>query len=136
MLLNATNQPKSTVELGYMCPRGLSGPPNIDKIQSRKLNLAGLEQNCTCMHNQITGPNREDRTSWHKIRTAYGQRAERLARYRRRTERYLRESYDLPRTGTLVNKYHFQQICRMFEIYVVALAGLIPLQGDLVFPLE
>ena len=22
----ATNQPKSTVELGYMCPRGLSGP--------------------------------------------------------------------------------------------------------------
>ena len=25
MLSNATNQPKSTVELGYMCPRGLSG---------------------------------------------------------------------------------------------------------------
>ena len=23
---NATNQPKSTVELGYMCPRGLLGP--------------------------------------------------------------------------------------------------------------
>ena len=27
MLSNATNQPKSTVELGYMCSRGLSGPP-------------------------------------------------------------------------------------------------------------
>ena len=26
MLSNATNQPKSTVELGYMCPRGLIGP--------------------------------------------------------------------------------------------------------------
>ena len=26
MLKTATNQPKSTVELGYMCPRGLSGP--------------------------------------------------------------------------------------------------------------
>ena len=25
MLSNATNQPKSTVELGYMCPRGLTG---------------------------------------------------------------------------------------------------------------
>ena len=29
MLSNATNQPKSTVELGYMCPRGLSGPPEV-----------------------------------------------------------------------------------------------------------
>ena len=28
-LKNATNQPKSTVELGYMCPRGLSGPPAV-----------------------------------------------------------------------------------------------------------
>ena len=27
--LNATNQPKSTVELGYMCPRGLVGPPAV-----------------------------------------------------------------------------------------------------------
>ena len=29
---NATNQPKSTVELGFMCPRGLqnvSGPPTV-----------------------------------------------------------------------------------------------------------
>ena len=26
---NATNQPRSTVELGYMCPRGLSGPPAL-----------------------------------------------------------------------------------------------------------
>ena len=26
MLSNATNQPKSIVELGYMCPRGLTGP--------------------------------------------------------------------------------------------------------------
>ena len=29
MLSNATNQPKSTVELGYMCPRGLLGPPAV-----------------------------------------------------------------------------------------------------------
>ena len=29
MLSNATNQPRSTVELGYMCPRGLSGPPAV-----------------------------------------------------------------------------------------------------------
>ena len=29
MLSNATNQPKSTLELGYMCPRGLSGPPSV-----------------------------------------------------------------------------------------------------------
>ena len=29
MLSIATNQPKSTVELGYMCPRGLSGPPAV-----------------------------------------------------------------------------------------------------------
>ena len=28
-LKNATNQPKSTVELGYMCPRGLTGPPAV-----------------------------------------------------------------------------------------------------------
>ena len=27
--LNATNQPKSTVERGYMCPRGLTGPPAV-----------------------------------------------------------------------------------------------------------
>ena len=26
---NATNQPKSTVELGYMCPQGLTGPPAV-----------------------------------------------------------------------------------------------------------
>ena len=29
MLSNATNQPKSSVELGYMFPRGLSGPPEV-----------------------------------------------------------------------------------------------------------
>ena len=29
MLSNDTNQPKSTVELGYMCPRGLTGPPAV-----------------------------------------------------------------------------------------------------------
>ena len=27
--LNATNQPKSTIELGYMCPRELTGPPAV-----------------------------------------------------------------------------------------------------------
>ena len=26
---NATNQPKSTVELGYMCPRRLTGPSAV-----------------------------------------------------------------------------------------------------------
>ena len=29
MLSNATNQPKSTVELGYICPRGLIGQPVV-----------------------------------------------------------------------------------------------------------
>ena len=29
ILFNATNQPKSTVELGYMCSRGLLGPPAV-----------------------------------------------------------------------------------------------------------
>ena len=29
MLSNATNQPKSTIKLGYMFPRALSGPPAV-----------------------------------------------------------------------------------------------------------
>ena len=29
ILSNATNQPKSIVELGYMCPKGLTGPPAV-----------------------------------------------------------------------------------------------------------
>ena len=29
MLSNATNQPKYIVELCYMCPRGLLGPPAV-----------------------------------------------------------------------------------------------------------
>ena len=29
MLSNATNQPKSIVELGYMYPRELTGPPAV-----------------------------------------------------------------------------------------------------------
>ena len=29
MLSNATNQPKSTVEIGYMCPRGLTYQKDI-----------------------------------------------------------------------------------------------------------
>ena len=29
MLSNVTNQPELTVELGYMCPRGLTGPPAV-----------------------------------------------------------------------------------------------------------
>ena len=33
MLSNDTNQPKSTVELGYMCSRGLSGPPAVTTHQ-------------------------------------------------------------------------------------------------------
>ena len=52
MLSNATNQPKSTVELGYMCPWGLLGPPDyyteeIHKMTSLQLycgyiNIQGL----------------------------------------------------------------------------------------------
>ena len=34
MLSNATDQPKSTVELGYMCPQGLSGPPAVEHSPS------------------------------------------------------------------------------------------------------
>ena len=33
---NATNQPKSTVELGYMCPRGLTGPPAVTLTKKLK----------------------------------------------------------------------------------------------------
>ena len=29
MLSNATIQPKSSEQLGYMCPRGLTGPPAV-----------------------------------------------------------------------------------------------------------
>ena len=33
---NATNQPKSTGELGYMCPREISGPPAVTIIKKLK----------------------------------------------------------------------------------------------------
>ena len=33
MLSNATNKPKLTVELGYMCPQGLTGPPAVTNTQ-------------------------------------------------------------------------------------------------------
>ena len=36
MLSNATNQPKSTVELGYMYPRGLSSPPAVKLTKKLK----------------------------------------------------------------------------------------------------
>ena len=36
MLSNATNQPMSTVELGYMCPRGLTGPPAVTPTKKLK----------------------------------------------------------------------------------------------------
>ena len=36
MLSNATNQPKSTVELGYICPRGLTGPPAVTLTKELK----------------------------------------------------------------------------------------------------
>ena len=36
MLSNATNQPKSTVELGYMCPQGLLGPPAVTLTKELK----------------------------------------------------------------------------------------------------
>ena len=37
MLSNATNQPKSIVELGYMCSRGLTGQPAV--TLTKKLNI-------------------------------------------------------------------------------------------------
>ena len=45
MLSNATNQPKSTVELGYMCPRGLSGP----RVMAKKVNVTYMD------HMRISG---------------------------------------------------------------------------------
>ena len=39
---NATNQPKSTVTLGYMCPRGLSGPPAVTLTKKLKYKLINL----------------------------------------------------------------------------------------------
>ena len=36
MLSNATYQRKSTVELGYMCPRGLTGPPAVTLTKQLK----------------------------------------------------------------------------------------------------
>ena len=33
---NATNLPKSIVELGYMCPRGLIGPPAVTLTKKLK----------------------------------------------------------------------------------------------------
>ena len=36
MFSNVTNQPKPTVELGYMCPRGLPGPPAVTLTKSLK----------------------------------------------------------------------------------------------------
>ena len=38
MLSNATNQPKSPVELGYMCPQGLSGPQASSWNKKKKTN--------------------------------------------------------------------------------------------------
>ena len=35
----ATNQPKSNVELFYMCPRGLTGPPAVKLIKKYKKRL-------------------------------------------------------------------------------------------------
>ena len=47
MLSNATNQPKSTVELGYMCPRGLSGPPAVTLTKQLKYKKRLL---LSCIH--------------------------------------------------------------------------------------
>ena len=33
MFSNVTNQPKSTEELGYMCPRGLTGQLEVTRTQ-------------------------------------------------------------------------------------------------------
>ena len=36
MLSNATNQPKWIVELGHMCPQGLTGPPAVTSTKKLK----------------------------------------------------------------------------------------------------
>ena len=46
------NHPKSTVEFGYMCPRGLTGPPavtthHLNEIQKETSTyLNKIDQNC------------------------------------------------------------------------------------------
>ena len=51
MLPNATNQPKSIVELGYMCPRGLSGPPAVTLTKKLKYEKRLLLR---CIHHFIS----------------------------------------------------------------------------------
>ena len=51
MLSNATNQPKSTVELGYMCPRGLTGPLAVTLTKQLKYNKRLLLR---CIHHFIS----------------------------------------------------------------------------------
>ena len=51
MLSNATNQPKSTVELGYMCPRGLSGPPAVTLTKKLKYKKRLLLR---CIHHFVS----------------------------------------------------------------------------------
>ena len=50
-LSNATNQPKSTVELGYMCPRGLLGPPAVTLTKLLKYEKRLLLR---CIHHFIS----------------------------------------------------------------------------------
>ena len=59
MLSNATNQPKSIVELGYMCLRGLLGPPAVTiikylKYEKRLLNESELNSTSTYAPAQLT----------------------------------------------------------------------------------
>ena len=42
---NATNQLQSTIELGYMCPQGLTGPPAVEnKLYVMKHEPEGKEK--------------------------------------------------------------------------------------------
>ena len=47
MFSNATNQPKSNVERGYKCPRGLSGPPSVTLYKWSKYKKRLLLSKCT-----------------------------------------------------------------------------------------
>ena len=47
MLSNATHQPKSIIEIGYMCPRGLIGPPAVLLTKYLKYKSRLL---LTCIH--------------------------------------------------------------------------------------
>ena len=54
MFSNATNQPKPTAELGYMCsPRGLSDPPAVTLTKQLKYKETSTKMYTPCKHTYI-----------------------------------------------------------------------------------